>query len=139
MTAPPPYAGEQCRNADDGGEHDQDITRAGSYYGLCGVCRPLEGARRAERRAAGRTPASLEDRDLDGLRDEVVARAQRGPRLRKAIEALAEAGDRLEEAVEQRDAASMHAQVVVSEFKEALQQVGRTAQSLLNGRNGNGP
>lgn len=78
------------------------------------------------------------ERDLDGMRAEVTARSQQRPKLRAACEELTTRADRLEEALADRDAATLHAGVVLREFKEALQQVGRTAQSLLNGSRHNG-
>jgi hypothetical protein len=136
MPAPHPYAGEVCRNAADGEDHDLDITRLGSYTGLCGVCRPIEAARRMRCRGAAKpapAPSNGHSRlDRDGMRDELTARGRQRPKLKAAIQALDDAGDRLQEALDQRDAANIHAVVCVAEFKEALVVVGRVAQSLLN-------
>lgn len=148
-SAPPPYAGELCKNAGNGKEHDLDITRRGTYHGLCSFCRRAEADRRRERRQNGLLPKSIDTadppprrgiRDLDGMRDEMEARGRQRPRLKHAIAGLAAAGERLQEALDDRDAANVHAVVAVAEFKEALQVVGRCAQSLLNtspSRNGN--
>lgn len=71
---------------------------------------------------------------LDGMRDEIAARSNVRGKLRRVCEELVAKADKLEDALEQRNLARIHAQATVGEFKEALQLVGRVAQSLVNVR-----
>lgn len=71
---------------------------------------------------------------MDGMREEIIARSSVKGKLRAACLDLADKADRLEDALEQRHLASVHAKATLGDFKEALQLVGRVAQSLVNVR-----
>jgi hypothetical protein len=131
MAAPPPHDGP-CKRC--GG--DEDVTALGRYRGLCATCRPIvaEEQKAARARREPEQPPRLDDDSDDGIEGELRARASQRGKLRIVCQELVGKADALEEAIEERAAARIHAQSALHEFKEALQLVGRVAQSLVNAR-----
>lgn len=121
MAAAAPYVGA-CKRAEDGAEHDADVTGLGRYRGLCSICRPIVAE---EQRAA---------REARGSDEDLLPRGPgaQTPKLKDACLYLAKKADLLETALEKKKLARREALAALSGFKEQLQLVGRVAQGMLN-------
>jgi hypothetical protein len=111
------------------------VTKLGRYRGLCSTCRPIVAAQQRAARAAQPPPTPGRPRDDDdGIEAEIRARSALKGKLKGVCQDLVGQAEKLEDALESRNAARVHAQVALSEFKEALQVVARVATSLVNVR-----
>lgn len=122
MPASPPHDGP-CKGC---GATD-DVTTAGRYRGLCGACRKNPDMTRRKSKP-GDAAAD------DGMtREDFV---DKRPTLATTCRQLTKRAEKLEEALAARKLAQSRAKTELALFREALQAVGRVAQSLVNASNG---
>jgi hypothetical protein len=125
------YTGTTCRR--DGCD-EPPVDPRGPFKGLCAGHKAEASAEAARRRAvtmAGKAPNS---NGAAAPAEEPVRREMPllRPPLVRACNDLAAVAQRLEDAIDERDAARIHANTLVGEFRAQLQVVGRAAQSLVN-------